>query len=143
MLVMEAAWRASAETQALFGLDEKTGGAREWMDRVQEYQETTLIDAFTPPQLPPEQRQVMRAQLLHAMRTACETFPEHAAEFQGIAVQFRHNRSRRGDLRVLQQAPDVPLVPLTEPAKAAVTLHGLLTAGDGGLPLVVVAGSYT
>lgn len=134
MLQYESQWRASETTQSLFAQDEKTNGKYEWMDRVHDFQRGPLLDKFAKS----HDTEETKHKLLTAMRDACTVFPMHANEFKEIAVQFKFNRSRRGDLREGDQAPDVELAGMDGDTT---TLYNIIDSSSR--PVVFVAGSYT
>ena len=123
-----------------------TGHARPWLpanahnaamsDALTDLNAGVLCDA-TPPQ--------MRA--LRALRTAAA----HGLVPAHIQPQVRFNRCHRGPLRQGHAAPDAPLhrllppaTPGGPPACAPCSLHELVTRGGaGGVPTLIIAGSYS
>lgn len=75
---------------------------------------------------------------LHVLRTAGLDHLELAE----IPIQVRFNRTRRGKLCQGDAAPEALIVPISDRGEALVPMS-LLTLARPGIPLVLLAGSYS
>jgi len=74
---------------------------------------------------------------LRLLRTAAKRFPDDH-EMAAISVYRRHNKARRGDLRVGDVMPDVMLA-----APAPMSLDDYRRRHAPNRPMVIIAGSWT
>jgi|EP01049_Picozoa_sp_SAG25_P004750 hypothetical protein len=120
----EDALRTSAEAQRRFRQAEERDD-QDWLAVAAELQETALLQAGVRP----------TARNLDRLRDAALRNPS-------TARYVRHNRCRRGELRLGSRAPDIALVDLAgEEARLLPADTGATVAGSQ--LLVIVAGSYS
>ena len=116
----EDSLRTSAGAQQRFQ-NAESQEEMDWLAVAAELQETALLQAGARP----------TARNLDRLRDAALRNPS-------IARYVRHNRCRRGELRLGQSAPDIALVNL-----AGVATRLLPPPAGDRQPLVIVAGSYS
>ena len=122
-LKIENTLRTSAAGQAQFAAAERNPSG-DWLDAAETMQQGALRQAGLLP----------TPSNLALLRDAALRHPE-------LALYVRYNRCRRGELAVGKPAPDVPLVTLEGKVLRLEEVVG--AAAAAGLPLVLVAGSYS
>lgn len=124
LLRREAALRRSAETQRVYAQAE-LGGDTDWMEVTDALQRRVVREAGVP--------LMHESTALRQLRTAPRVHPDLAH----LAIHYKYQRVRMGDLREGDVVPDVALATLDG---AATSLHALLHPQR---PTVLLAGSHS
>jgi len=129
----EEAARLSDETQRLYGEAE----AREDTDWL-EVTEALQLRVLTAAGVSPER---MRAALF-LLRCGAQLFPRDE-EMQQLSLYVRHNRASAGNLTEGDALVDVPLYTLPNSGGDSAPTSLRKACANGGLPTLVVGGSFT
>lgn len=138
VLASETAARTSAAVQAKYAEAECDDSMTDWIAVTGELQRGLLAEAGVNDECMPV--------ALHVLRSAARLFSAERLPEAHNSIHARFNRARQGDLAIGQACPAVRLFPLAADdvrCGAAGSLALTDLCPPGGLPVAIVAGSYT